>query len=151
MSIAPHAHFAPFAFLIGGEWVGTFADGKTTDHQHFEWEHDGKFIHNRHHSSGERAHAGEAIYAYHPLQDRVIFWYWDVTGGISSGHFTVQGDELHAEEEYRGEQSYKMRSVWKPVDVDLYDSQQYAWQNEAWQPLWTVRYCRNPSQGEKKK
>jgi hypothetical protein len=146
MSISSvYAYFKAFEFLIGGEWVGTFADGKTTDHQHFEWERDGKFIHNRHHSTGERAHAGEAIYAYDSVQGKVVFWYWDVTGGISSGHFTVHGDELHAEEEYRGEQNYKMRSVWKPVNANEYDSQQFAWQDDAWQPLWSVRYRRKSS------
>lgn len=149
MSESNPPSFAAFAFLIG-EWSGVFADGTTTDHQHFEWERDGHYIRNRHHSEGERPHAGEAIYAYDVLQGRVVFWYWDVTGGISSGHFDVHGAELHAEEEYRSAQAqYRMRSIWRPVSADEYHAQQFAWQDGEWRPLWTVAYRRKtPPLGE---
>lgn len=134
-------HFEPFKFLIG-DWQGTFADGKTTDRQHFEWLHDGRLIRNRHQSSGERGgHEGEAIFAFDTVKKKVVFWYWDNAGGITLGHFDVVGDELHAEEEYRGEENYKMRTVWKP-GKDWYDSTVFAEQGGEWKQLWTVRYLR---------
>jgi hypothetical protein len=136
------AHFQSFSFLTQSDWVGKFADGKTTDYQHFEWQHGGKFLRNRHHSTGERGgHEGEAVFAYDEEAQRVRFWYWDITGGVSIGHITVHGEELHAEEDYRGEQSYKMRSIWKQNE-EGYESQQFAWQDGEWQPLWTVSYRR---------
>jgi hypothetical protein len=136
------SHFKPFAFLIG-DWQGTFADGKTTDRQHFEWLHDGKLLSNHHSSTGERGgHSGDAVFAYDTVEKRIVFWYWDNAGGITLGHFTVRGDDLHADEEYRGEQNYKMRTVWKPIDGDNYDSSVFAQQEGEWKQLWTVRYKR---------
>lgn len=142
-------HFQPFAFLIG-EWVGTFADGTTTDHQFFEWLHDGKAIRNHHFSTGERPHSGDAVYVFDAQAAQILSWYWDVTGGISSGVFTVNGDELHAEEEYRGAQSYRMRSIWKPAGANEYHAQQFGWQAGEWAPLWTVIYRRTINPKEKK-
>lgn len=135
-------HFQPLAFLIG-DWKGEFADGSTTDFQHFEWDQGGLFIHNRHQSRGARGeHAGQSVYAWDPLDQRVIFFYWDNTGGTSRGHFEVVGEELHAEEEYRGAHSYKMRSVWRPLGGDAYEAEQYGMKEGEWRSLWATRYER---------
>jgi hypothetical protein len=134
--------FKAFYFLIG-DWVGTFADGKTTDYQHFEWLHDGKFIKNHHHSTGERGgHAGDSIYALDPQRKVVTFWYWDNSGGISQGDFKVEGEALQAEQDYRGEQNYKIRSIWKPLGPNDYEAQQFIWQEGEWRPFWTTHYRR---------
>lgn len=137
------AHFQPFAFLVGGSWVGTFPNGKTTDEHRFVWVYDGQFIRDVHVVKGDgEPYHGESIYAWDAKNKKVIFWYWANSGGFSTGFFDVDGNKLQAREDYTGEQEMEMRSTWEKISDNQFDAHQYKLEDGEWKKIWTISYFR---------
>jgi len=98
----PLAIFAP---LIGRDWVAPFSDNNVTDTQRFEWVFGDKFVRNVHHvrAGKQVVYEGETLYAWDERAKRIVWWYWNTTGGFVTGTVTVKGDgEIVSEGENHG-------------------------------------------------
>lgn len=78
-------NYAPLEFLVGSCWVGTFADGKTTDTHCFEWVFDHRFIRDRHVVSSTPKYEGESMYAFDPVTRGLVFRYVGSQGLVMDG------------------------------------------------------------------
>lgn len=71
--------------LTAASWVAAFPDSDgATDTQRFEWMYGGKFLRNTHQvrdGSGRVVYEGETVYAWDWSAERVVWWYWNTTGG----------------------------------------------------------------------
>jgi hypothetical protein len=84
-----------FAPLIGRDWTAPLPNGNLTDTQRFEWKYGRKFIRNTHEvktAKGEVVYEGETIYAWDARSDRIVWWYWNASGGYLEGTASVSVD-----------------------------------------------------------
>jgi hypothetical protein len=90
----PLGQLALFSPLVGREWVAAFPGNDITDTQRFEWVLGGKFLRNVHHvrASGKVVYEGETIYAWDQRAQRIVWWYWNSTGGYVVGTIAVRED-----------------------------------------------------------
>jgi hypothetical protein len=92
---SPSNPLAIFAPLVGADWVAELQGGQVTDTQRYEWTLDRKFIRNTHQvrtNDGQVVYEGETIYAWDSRGDRIVWWYWNTTGGYVTGTVTVAPD-----------------------------------------------------------
>lgn len=99
------------------------------DEQRFEWVYGGKFVRNPHwvkDASGKVVYEGETIYAFDPREQRLVWWYWNATGGFILG--TAEWSGAHAEfvgeNHAPGTQTERVRST-----ADLGDGE---WKSTGW-------------------
>ena len=84
-----------FAPLIGRDWTATLPNGVLTDTQRFEWVYGKKFIRNTHAvktAKGDVVYEGETIYGWDARAGRIVWWYWNASGGYVEGTATVEAD-----------------------------------------------------------
>jgi len=84
-----------FAPLVGRDWSAPLPSGNLTDTQHFEWMYGNKFIRNTHFvrtTKGEVVYEGQTIYAWDVRSGRIVWWYWNVSGGYLEGIASVGAD-----------------------------------------------------------
>ena len=84
-----------FAPLIGRDWTAPMARGNLTDTQRFEWVYGKQFVRNTHavkNAKGEVVYDGETIYAWDARAGRIVWWYWNASGGYLEGTATPGGD-----------------------------------------------------------
>jgi len=84
-----------FAPLIGRDWTAPLPNGILTDTQRFEWQYGRKFIRNTHAvktAKGEVVYEGETIYAWDARAGRIVWWYWNVSGGYVEGTASIGAD-----------------------------------------------------------
>ncbi len=89
--------FSPLEFLVGNCWVGTFADGKTTDEHCFEWKYGRKFIRDHHvvrGSDGGQVYEGETIYGWNPATKEITWRYVIIEGLMIDGTVNRQGEDI---------------------------------------------------------
>jgi hypothetical protein len=102
----PAPSLAVLAPLVGTDWVATFPGGKVTDTQRYEWVFGDRFVRNRHQvrtEDGKTVNEGEAIYAFDQRERRIVWWYWNTTGGYVTGTLTRDaGGALVADGENHG-------------------------------------------------
>lgn len=112
----PIGQLALFSPLVGREWVAEFPGDSVTDTQRFEWALGAKFLRNVHHvrTSGKVVYEGETIYAWDQRAQRIVWWYWNSTGGYVVGTIAIREDgALVAEGENHGaaDQLDRVRTV----------------------------------------
>ena len=139
-------HFKPYAFLIGGSWVGRFPDGTASDTQHFEWVYGGKFIRNTHFVTKDgqgMIYKGETIFAWDSQKKRVVYWYWNILGGYSQGVMEQKGRQIISKGVYHGNaKTMETRSGMVLVSENEYRAVQYFQKEGAWQEQWTMTFRR---------
>jgi hypothetical protein len=84
-----------FAPLIGRNWTAPLPNGNLTDTQRFEWEYGRKFVRNTHEvktAKGEVVYDGETIYAWDARAGRIVWWYWNASGGYLEGTASISAD-----------------------------------------------------------
>jgi len=133
--------------LVGHTYVGTFPNGNMTDVHSFEWVFEDKFIRNKHevrNADGQTVYAGEAIYAWDPKTESLVFWYWNTTGGFVEGAVAEENGKLMANGENHGQkgQVAKVRSALWDIGSDSYKATSYFWKDGAWQEQWTMTFKR---------
>jgi hypothetical protein len=131
--LQPVGQLAIFSPLVGREWVADFPGNKVTDTQRFEWVLGAKFLRNIHHvrAGGKVVYEGETIYAWDQRAQRIVWWYWNSTGGYVTGTIVFREDgALVAEGENHGaaDQLDRVRTVmrigpdqWTSVRAQLRD------------------------------
>lgn len=77
-----------FAPIIGGYWTEPPPKGNFTGTQRFEWTHGRNFpeYHEVKTARGAVLYEGEPIYAWDARWCRIVWWYWNVSGGYVEGH-----------------------------------------------------------------
>lgn len=145
VATAPPAHFAPFDFLVGHCWRGTFPDGTATDTHCYEWVFGNKHIRDVHVvRNGAAAYRGETIYSWNAEDGRVIYRYWNSDGGFSDGDM-VAGDDgtlTSAIERYVGENGEirEYRTVIEPLEPGQYATRTYERIDGDWREAWTMLF-----------
>jgi hypothetical protein len=84
-----------FAPLIGRDWTAPLPNGILTDTQRFEWKYGGNFVRNTHEvktAKGEVVCEGETVYAWDARAGRIVWWYWNVSGGYMEGTASIGAD-----------------------------------------------------------
>ena len=84
-----------FAPLIGRDWTAPLPNGGLTDTQRFEWVYGKKFIRNTHWvktAKGEVVYEGETVYGWDARSGRIVWWYWNASGGYLEGTATIGAD-----------------------------------------------------------
>ena len=84
-----------FAPLIGRDWTAPLPKGNLTDTQRFEWMYGKKFIRNTHAvktAKGEVVYEGETVYAWDARSGRIVWWYWNASGGYLEGTASIGAD-----------------------------------------------------------
>lgn len=93
----PPASAAPnkldaFSPLIGRDWISPLPKGNLTDTQRFEWMYGKKFVRNTHEvktEKGQVVYEGETIYAWDARAGRIVWWYWNASGGYLEGTASI--------------------------------------------------------------
>lgn len=90
----PLGQLAMFGPLVGRDWIAEFPGNGVTDTQRFEWAVGAKFLRNVHHvrASGKIVYEGETIYAWDQPTQRIVWWYWNSTGGYVIGTIAIRED-----------------------------------------------------------
>jgi hypothetical protein len=91
-------HFKPLAPLLANDWVTDFPR-EMTDTQRFEVMYDGRHIRNIHwvrDKTGRVVYQGETIYTWDHRAKRIVWYYFNATGGHIVGHIEREGDALVA-------------------------------------------------------
>ncbi len=84
-----------FAPLIGRNWTAPLPNGVLMDTQRFEWLYGRKFVRNTHavkNAKGEVVYDGETVYAWDERAGRIVWWYWNASGGYLEGTASVGAD-----------------------------------------------------------
>ena len=137
-------HFQPFAFLANSCWSGTRPDG-TIDTHCWEWVYDGAHLRDRHSVAGAKApYHGETIYSWDPAKQRVIYRYFNSTGGYSDGDFQViDGALVSSTDTYvdsGGKQEF--RTTISRLDDNRYEARTETRKENQWKPAWRVEFKR---------
>ena len=141
----PLGQLAIFGPLVGRTWVAQFPGNNVTDTQRFEWVLGARFLRNVHHvRAGDKVvYEGETIYAWDSRAQRIVWWYWNSTGGYVTGTIAIREDgAIVADGENHGakEQLDRVRSVMR-IRPDEWTSAGAQERNGTWteQPPRTYR------------
>ena len=84
-----------FTPLVGHDWIAEFNNGQLTDSSRFEFVYDAQFVRNTHvvrTLEGQQVYEGETLYAWDARAQRIVWWYWNASGGYVEGTVTVVDD-----------------------------------------------------------
>jgi len=84
-----------FAPLIGRDWTAPLRNGNLTDTQRFAWMYGKQFVRNTHSvktTKGEVVYEGETVYAWDARSGRIVWWYWNASGGYLEGTASIGAD-----------------------------------------------------------
>ena len=146
-------HFAPLAFLVGGCWRGTFADGKTTDFRCVEPVFGGKFLRERHvvGRPGRDDYHGEALYHWDAKDQKIRYTYWNSSGGVSTGTMEVEGTHrVFPAESYKGPDGRmrEFRTSWHVISDAAWvmvTEERRPGHMQEWTEAWRVSFEREAS------
>jgi enterochelin esterase-like enzyme/predicted esterase len=135
----------PFAPLVGKLWVAALPSGSLSDEQQFEWVYGGRFLRNEHwvrNAAGEVVYEGETLYAWDPLSEQIVWWYWNATGGYVDGTMSEsQGALVFAGRNHAPDgQTPRVRGALRDVSATGWESVQFLDRDGEWVERWTIPY-----------
>ena len=136
---------APLGRLAGHCWKGEFAEGGSWDRHCFQWAYDGKFLHDKHVVTGKRApYGGETWYRFDGTDQRIVFHYFNSTGGYSEGDVQPAQNELRfPEERYeQGGKTQVLRTVWRFESETTMVALTEQRAGDQWVEAWRVTFSR---------
>ncbi|MFN7942127.1 MAG: hypothetical protein U0X73_11050 [Thermoanaerobaculia bacterium] len=139
------APLAPFQWLAGSCWNGSFSDGRTRDLVCYEWMLGGRFLRSRHRIlGGERAYSGETVYGRDAAGGGLAFTYFNSDGETLRGAIvpTAEGFSFPEESVDAGGKSLRLRSVWRRSGPDRYLAVTERLDGDLWRPMMTVDFVR---------
>ena len=146
LSRAAETPLTPLAFLAGQCWKGEFAEGGSFDRHCFEWAYDGKFLRDRHVVTGKRGpYSGESIYRFDAKAQRIVFHYFDSTGGYSEGRVEPAASELRFPEEryHEGQMVRTLRTLWRREGPDRFVAITEELKGDMWTEAWRIGYSKD--------
>lgn len=144
-ALAQESPLAPLARLEGHCWQGEFAEGGSWDKHCFAWAYDGKFLRDTHVVTGKRGpYGGETLYRFDAAAQRIVFHYFDATGGYSEGAVEPAAGELRfPEERYQNAGQVRvLRTIWRFEGDDRYSSVTEELRDGRWVEAWRVVYAK---------
>jgi len=115
----------------------------------FEWGLNGKIVKVQHYGDdwnnrGEFGLRNEGIRAWDEKSKTILFWEFDVLGGITTGEVIVDHDTLHYEYRYPidGKQT-TLRDSWYRRDADTYDFNVLVREKNGWKIMLQTVYQRH--------
>ena len=145
IAYAGESPLAPLAFLAGSCWKGEFAEGGSFDRHCFEWAYDGKFLRDTHVVTGKRGpYSGESIYRFDAKAKRIVFHYFDSTGGYSDGPVEPASSELRFPEEryYEGQKVRTLRTLWRREGSERFIAVTEELKDTVWTETWRIAYTK---------
>jgi hypothetical protein len=142
---AAEPQLAPLARLEGHCWQGEFAEGGSWDRHCFAWAYDGQFLRDTHHVTGKRGpYGGETLYRFDAASQRIVYHYFDATGGYSEGAVEPADAELRfPEERYQdGGNVRVLRTTWRFDGDDRYSAVTEELRDGRWVEAWRVVYSK---------
>ena len=142
---AADAPLAPLARLAGHCWKGEFAEGGSWDEHCFAWAYDGRFLRDTHVVTGKRGpYGGETLYRFDAVRQRIVFHYFDATGGYSEGSVEPADGMLgFPEERYEGGgQTRVLRTAWRFEGDERFAAVTEELRDGRWVEAWRVVYSR---------
>jgi hypothetical protein len=143
VAFAADSSLAPLARLEGHCWKGEFAEGGSWDEHCFAWAYDGKFLRDTHVVTGKRGpYGGETLYRYDAAAKRIVYHYFDATGGYSEGSVEPADGELKfPEERYQaGAEVRVLRTTWRFDGDTRYVAVTEEQRDGRWAEAWRVVY-----------
>lgn len=135
---------APFSFLAGSCWQGTFPRKQSTDEHCFDWLYGGKFLRDRHTVRGEaKPYGGETTYAWDAKIKRVVYWYIALDGSFSTGTADARDGRIVFPESYvtaRG--TRELLNTWRRTGPDTYHIRVVEKTPAGERELWTMEMRR---------
>jgi hypothetical protein len=144
-SHAAESPLAPLARLEGHCWQGEFAEGGSWDKHCFAWAYDGRFLRDIHVVTGKRGpYGGETLYRFDAATKRIVYHYFDATGGYSEGAVVpIEGGLEFPEERYQeGDQLRVLRTIWLFEADDRYSTVTEEQRDGRWVEAWRVVYAK---------
>ena len=144
-ALAAEAPLAPLARLEGHCWQGEFAEGGSWDRHCFAWAYDGQFLRDTHVVTGKRGpYGGETLYRFDASTKRIVYHYFDATGGYSEGTVEPAGAELKFPEELyqNAGQTRVLRTIWRFDGEDRYAAVTEESRDGRWVEAWRVIYSK---------
>ena len=143
-AFAADSPLAPLARLEGHCWKGEFAEGGSWDEHCFAWAYDGKFLRDTHVVTGKRGpYGGETLYRFDAAAQRIVYHYFDATGGYSEGSVEpADGALKFPEERYQGGQTRVLRTTWRFDGDDRYAAVTEELRDGRWAEAWRVVYTK---------
>jgi hypothetical protein len=142
---AQDAPLAALAVLAGHCWKGEFAEGGSWDRHCFEWAQDGHFLRDTHVVTGRRGpYGGETLYRFDAIGKRIVFHYFDATGGYSEGEVQPSAGALQfPDERYEeGGRTRTLRTTWRFESSRQVIAVTDELQGDRWTEAWRIVYRR---------
>jgi hypothetical protein len=146
-ALAAESPLAPLARLEGHCWQGEFAEGGSWDRHCFSWAYDGRFLRDTHVVTGKRGpYGGETLYRFDTATQRIVYHYFDATGGYSEGSVEPADGELKfPEERYQAAgETRVLRTTWRFDGEDRYAAVTEETRDGRWVEAWRVVYSKQP-------
>jgi hypothetical protein len=144
----PLAAFGWLADLAGSCWIGTDADGRTTDRQCYSTQYDrflrGTLEIHAGSATGRSAFEGDSVFFHDAARDRLVYSYWASTGHVGRAEAHFEGPRLLFPPADDGGVAVATRSTWDRLDADSFRVTRERRDGEAWSPTMTVVYRRDP-------
>jgi hypothetical protein len=120
-----NAHLAFFENFMGGKWEmkGEWSPGKTFRQvQVYSWGLNKTLVKVKtfgttNPKTGAFGLRNEGIRAWDKDKKQLVFWEFDIFGGITQGTCTIKGNTLHYDYPYQGQ---NFRDSWQKIDKDTY-------------------------------
>jgi len=143
VALGADSPLAPLARLEGHCWQGEFAEGGSWDRHCFAWAYDGQFLRDTHVVTGKRGpYGGETLYRFDAATRRIVYHYFDATGGYSEGAVEADDDELRFPDErhQEGDRVRTLRTTWRFEGDDRYSALTEERRDGRWVEAWRVVY-----------
>jgi len=149
VTLGAESPLAPLARLEGHCWQGEFAEGGSWDKHCFAWAYEGQVLRDTHVVTGKRGpYGGETLYRFDAATKRIVYHYFDATGGYSEGAVIPAESELgFPEERYQeGAQVRVLRTTWRFDGDDRYSAVTEEQRDGRWVEAWRVVYSKEAAQ-----
>lgn len=133
------------SFFVGSCWEGVFSDGQSTDVHCLRPVYGGKFVRDNHLVEGQRGpYGGETMFAWDAGERRLIYSYWDSSGGMSEGYMVPVENELRSPVEVYNNDEGEMHisSAWRITGPDSWEQITEEVSGDAPKTLWFISYTR---------
>ena len=136
--------FQVLSQLIGGKWLaeGQWSNGSPFKQEMiYEWGLNHTIIKVKtygttDHETGAFGLRNEGIRAWDATQNKLLFWEFDVFGGITSGHCLIEGQNIYYEYVYsQNGESNTFRDAWTRIDENTYVYKVGIYKDEQWKAV----------------
>lgn len=148
----PPNGFGWLAALAGSCWVGSDAQGRTTDRQCYEFQY-GHFLRgaitvHAGSATGKGAYLGDSFFAWDAQRERIIYTYWASAGHHGRAGAQYEGERLVFPPTHEAEVGDpQIRSIWERLDAGSFVVVREQRDGDGWVELMRATYRRERAPG----